>query len=113
MSTGAQTAAIFTCTVSLLCCPQVGTRAEEIARELGRISAEAASEGASGRAEDLARTALSNATDTGGNGTARGGGGVDWESQTGDVAVAQAAFEQQREEDLDERIDRIDRIDRG
>ena len=55
---------------------------------------------------------LSNATESGANGTTWGGG-VNWESQTGDVAVAQAAFEQQQEEDSADRIDRIDRIDRG
>jgi hypothetical protein len=92
-----------------LCCFQVGTRAEEIARELGRISAEAASEGSSRKDSDRAWVALSNATEGGLNGTEWG---VDWESQVGDVAVAQAAFEQQRNEDFDDRMDRVDRIDR-
>ncbi len=90
---------------------QVGTRAEEIARELGRISAEAASEGADKRADELAEAMLSNTTESGANGTAWGG--VNWESQTGDVAVAQAAFEQQQEEVTEDRMDRIDRVDRG
>ena len=90
---------------------QVGTRAEEIARELGRITAEAASEGASKDAAELAEAMLSNATEPGANATAWGG--VNWESQTGDVAVAQAAFVQQQEENMEDRMDRVDRVDRG
>ena len=54
---------------------------------------------------------LSNATEPGdANGTEWG---VNWESQTGDVAVAQAAFVQQQEEEIEDRMDRIDRVDGG
>ena len=97
------------CKILLRCVCQVGTRAEEIARELGRISSEAALESFGRKVGDFEMIVLSNATEGGANGT---DWGIDWETQIGDVAVAQAAFEQQRNEEFDERMDRIDRIDR-